>query len=230
MKTALALIVFCVLAEIAAVDAQSRRRTPRVNLNVFEAGLVFGRNFAQMDGDYFTGYDKGGWYGGMRGTVNLSPITSLHVEMLFSQQGSRIPHGTVVTSESVNDRLIATNYATVPLLAKFNFDRKPSSLYVEIGGSYSRLFDTQIEESKTRFASGTIYEDIVPEFSNSDFNVVAGFGYAAENRVDIGIRFTQALTNMYDNNDYDPGGFGELKEVKFLRNYYISLLVAVRFI
>ena len=43
----------------------------------------FEMNLTQIDGDYFTGFDKVGWYGGIRGIVNLNYRTSINMELLF---------------------------------------------------------------------------------------------------------------------------------------------------
>ena len=230
MKTA-NLIILLLLIVVEASFGQNRRRTSLEPVQVFEAGVIFGRSFAQIDGDYFTGFDKGGWYAGLRGVANLSVQSSINVEMLFSQKGSRIPHGTSLMPKSVNDRLIALDYAEVPIVFKRKFHPTPSTPFFEIGASYARLINTKIEELPTTLINGgTIYEEIVPMFSSFDVALVGGFGYSANNTVEFAMRFHTSLNKFYNNIGFEKPAIGSprQKEVVFLRNYHLTLMIAYK--
>ena len=211
------------------VRKRTRQYTPRYS--TFEFGLLGGRSFSQLDGDYFTGFDKGGWYGGLRGIVNVSNRLGIHVEMLYSQKGSRIPHGTVISENSVNDRLVSMDFAEVPVLLRVQLSETRKSGFFEFGGYFGRLIDTSVEERIIPgIRGGTQYEDIVPEFKSSEVGLMTSLGIGIGQHLEMSFRYSFALSKIYVNENFvlPPTGSPFRKEVQFLRNYHLSLLLAYR--
>ncbi len=226
VKRILYLFIVCVLIA-TSVHGQRRKKRPQV----FAGGLVLGGSLSQIDGDYFTGFDKAGLYAGLRGIINFTHDLSFNMELLYSQKGSKIPHGTVITGNNTeNDRLISLNYMEVPLLLKLDLSPATTSPFIEFGGSFSRLLNVNIEEKPAFQINGTVYRDIEQEFRRFDFNAVLGAGYHLDERLELAFRYNFAVSRFYINEDFerqDPFSF-LVDEVEFLRNYYMSLALSFK--
>ena len=223
------LVYLCLFLSFSQVIAYGqRRRTSKKEIKRFEAGVLLGVNFSQIDGDYFTGFDKKGIYGGIRGVANVSNTTSIVVDMLYSQKGSKIPHGVVIDNQSVNDRIIGINYAEVPIVLKHKLLTTSSSPFLELGLSFSRQINTIIQEKSPGLFKGTVYREIESQFERTDMNLVAGLGAAAGSHLSIGLRYNFSLNRFYFNEAYEAPTVFSLRprEVQFLRNYYISFYAA----
>ncbi len=218
-------LLFFLLAD--SLHAQRKRG----RYDTFGGGLLFGVNISQMDGDYFTGFDKAGFYAGLRGVVYFSSQWSLNMELLYSQKGSKIPHGTFINNREVRDRSIELNYAEVPILFKLMLTPLKNSSFLEFGGSFSKLIKANIQEKSANLIRGTIYRDISVEFQSFDFNAVVGLGFKAGEHLEFGFRYNFGVNRFYKNEDFVlPSPLsGKPKEVEFLRNYYISLFAAYQF-
>lgn len=219
----LLLCCFCM-----SLNAQSRKRK---KMQIFEGGVLFGMNISQMDGDYFTGFNKTGLYGGLRGIVNITPRISFNMELLYSQKGSKIPHGIRVTrTNEENDRIVELNYAEVPLLFRFYLTPENVSPFIEVGSSFSKLLKTNITERPKELIDGTVYEEIVDDFNPFDFNAVVGLGFNIKQKIGITFRYNYGVVKFYDNDTFiRPGPLSALtKEVEFLRNYYVSLILSYK--
>ena len=225
-------VLFLLLLTIQCLS-QRRVRTQKPDYRVFEAGIILGGNLAQLDGDFFTGYDNSGYYGGLRGIANIAPQISLLVEMLYSQKGSKIPHGVRLTSQrSVNDRIIDLNYAEVPIVLKMKLNRQSFTPYVEVGVSYARLINSEVQEKSPDLIDGTVYNNLVDAFRSTDLGIVTGFGFTANRKLDVGMRLSFSFTRLY--NAENPVEFNPLsgipREVEFLRNYHLSLFAGYIFL
>ena len=86
------------------------------------------------------------------------------MELLFSQKGSKIPHGVFITNNEVRDRTIQLNYAEVPIVFKLILTPLKNSSFIEFGGSFSRLINTNIQEKDPSRIRGTIYQEIESDF------------------------------------------------------------------
>jgi hypothetical protein len=191
-----------------------------------------GANFSQIDGDFFTGFDKVGWYGGLRGIVNLDRRTSIYLEMIYSQKGSKIPHGVRLTSQAeVRDRQIDIQYMDVPILLHLQLKPDRRSSFLEFGPVISRLIQTRIQERPPEQIPGTVYEEVKSDFSTTDIGLLAGLGFPILPQLDLNLRYTLALRPFYENEDFmEPLPFSQTeKEVEFLRNYHLSVFLSYRF-
>ena len=210
-----------------AVSGQYRSKP---KFETFEMGILTGLNLSQMDGDYFQGYDKLGLMFGFQGIMNLSRGMGIQIELLYSQKGSRIEHGTVITPQSRKDRIIDLRYAEVPILVRLLLEpKKENTAYVTIGFSVAQRIGIQIIENDKNDIRGTVYQDIKDEFTSREINLVVGLSKYFQ-RLSLGIRFVYGLTRFYENEFFEePAPFAlQPKEVEFLRNYHLSLYAGYR--
>ena len=223
------IILFLLLICVVDVYGQ-RRRNLRAPTQRFELELIGGMNFSQVDGDYFTGFDQKGFYGGIQVNGLLSSRSSIVVGMLYSQKGSIIPHGTQITSNTRNDRNIRLNYIEVPILFRTMLKRKATGAFVELGGGLARLSSVSIQERDRNAVRGTVYNDISSQFRKTDAMAIVGMGFTVADRYKFSLRYSQSLIHFYDNEEYElPNPLsGVAKEVEFLRNYHIALTGSYR--
>lgn len=225
-------ILLVILFGLSTFAAGQNGRALRSD-EIFEAGMLAGFNLSQMDGDYFTGFDKIGWYGGLQGIINLNRQLSLHLEMLYSQKGSRIPHGVKLDSRNeVRDRLIDLHYMDVPILLHYQLAQNSKSGFLEFGPVISQLIQTNIEENAPQNIEGTVYREIQSSFENRDFSLLLGAGFPLYRDLNINLRYQYGLRRFYTNEDFvAPIPFSSIeKEVEFLRNYHFSIALSYRFL
>lgn len=214
------------------VNSSFGQRSRKLNIQDkrFSLALTSGINFSQIDGDYFTGFDQTGISAGLQVEAILSYRLLLSIGMLYSQKGAKIPHGVVVNAASRNDRNIRLNYVEVPILLRSMLNKKSTGSFFEIGGAFARLSNVTIKENDPKTIKGTVYNEIVPEFSKADFNIVAGVGFTVRKRGSITLRYYYGINLFYKNPDFElPIPFSpNVKEVESLRNYSMSILASYR--
>ena len=108
-KTILLLVLFMTLSGVKTAWAQS-----------FNAGLIAGATFSQVDGDRYYGYHKAGLTAG--GYVNL-PVSehfALQMELKYTQMGA---HSSVkeVIEYGYNEYDLRLHYAEIPLMLCYDF-------------------------------------------------------------------------------------------------------------
>jgi hypothetical protein len=208
-------------------SSQYKKRNYITNSQRFSAGLFLALNNTQIDGDYFTGFDKKGIVGGIRGIVRLTPRINFNIEMLYSQKGSKIPHGHSLTAvRRENDRIIDLHYIDVPFLFKYLLKNKESTWHVEVGPVFSRLISTKITEQIEENSRGIFsYQMAANDFNKNDFSVLAGFGYTLKNGIALHLRYVFGVTKFYNNENFfqPPPHSLLIVPVHFLRNYHYSL-------
>lgn len=125
----------------------------------FNAGIVAGLNFSELEGDGITDYL--GLNAGLIGTAKLSKHTQLGMEILFSQNGEYILPKSYPALQYGH---IWLNHIEVPihfdwLIGLFQRD-KFYDWNLNIGISYTRLLSYQIETSdKIKINDQIIYEN-----------------------------------------------------------------------
>jgi len=194
----------------------------------FSAGLVFGYNNAQIDGDYQTGFDKIGITGGLRGIARFTPRLDLNIEMLYSKKGSKIlsNEGLFQTNPKKN-RIIDLTYIDAPIYFKWLLKNQASTWHVELGGIYSRLIKTEITEEIKNPESDFAYEKAAIDFKKDDLSILMGFGHTWQNGIALHLRYMFGVNKFYENADFEVANLGvNSTEVEFLRNYYYSLSIS----
>lgn len=85
----------------------------------FDAGILAGGLISQVDGDNWAGYSKLGYLGGGFVSLELSPHSSLQMEMEYIQKGSRKPAN--IDSGDYMTYLLRLHYLEIPLLYQYTF-------------------------------------------------------------------------------------------------------------
>jgi len=94
----------------------------------FDGGILAGGLISQVDGDDWKGYNKVGYLAGGFVHLELSPHSSLQLEMEYIQKGSRKPAN--FDSGDYKTYLLRLHYLEIPLLYQFTFLKR---LSVEVG-------------------------------------------------------------------------------------------------
>lgn len=127
----------------------------------FTGGVVAGMNLAQVDGDMYFGYTKGGFTGGAFVHLGLTPKLSVATEILFSQKGSKgnALLGSPLTGQSTAICFIGLSYIETPVTLQY---RLPL-FTIEAGASWSYLLRAKewieaqppvaVDEQANRFES-----------------------------------------------------------------------------
>lgn len=221
-------LLFITILVINTVDAQRRKK---VKLQRFAAGLVVGYGFSQIDGDDYTGFDRSAPLYGFQVSTQLHEKWSLDVNFTYVRKGANIEselYDFRVYYEK--DRFVHLDYAEVPILFKFRPRGNESRLYVEGGLSYGKMINSDITERVNEFTE-VIFSDIEADFKKDEVSAVFGFGSAINKDLTIGMRFSYGLNKFYINGNptvkINPAIYYP-KEILFLRNYYINLVVSYR--
>lgn len=186
-------ILFCLLFNETAV-AQQR----------FKAGLIFGLNAAQLNGDDSAGYNKLGLNGGLRGTAMLRDKMDLVIEMLYSQRGSY--------EKFINgDMEIDLRYIEVPVMISYKDWYKEDEDYYKVqavaGFSYARLLEAT--------AFGSFHDAEVDNFNTNDYAFTIGFDIMFTKHFGMGTRWTRSFNRLYDNREH-------VEELNSLLGYFLT--------
>ena len=223
------LIFFFLLPQAAEAQHKRRRYQQR-----FKAGLVFGGNLSQIDGDRYNGFDKGNLQFGLSGTAILSENAEIGVEFLYAGRGSKVESDKGSALER-KDRLIDLRYMEVPILFRYRHKGEAPSSLIEVGFSFGRIIRSRVTEPETP-GDGIAFRDFEPYFNNNEFSLLAGYGYQASRHLNFKMRFGFALTEFYSNpaqkerlsaNSIFAAGSND--RIQFMRNYYLALMAQYQF-
>ena len=222
------LLLTSLLVSLINVDSQAQYRSEKGKKNKyrFNAGLMLGINFSQIDGDNFSGFNKRGLQASLKGMIYLNKKWDVTTGITFVQRGSRFEdHRTGILDK--NSRKIHLDYVEVPLLLTYKkLQQNGRGVRLDIGGSFARLFNSKVEEVITPFSEVFSYGTLEEQYTNNEFNVLAGASYFFNRRIAIGFQFTYQLNKLYDNPafSYDPLTWCRpFKDVEHLRNYQFGV-------
>ncbi len=222
-------VLLILLGLLLAVPSFSQTRRKKIT-NRFAASIIAGGNFSQVDGDRSSGFDKTGWYGGIRGTTILNHRLQWNIELLFSQKGSKLERqGSIFLS--AGHETIQVDYVEVPVLLKIFLKKDLEGIFLEFGASYSRQVRLKIEEEIKDPIHQFVYNSIAPDFNKNELSLVSGIGLDFEKHFSIGSRFSFAATPLYQNQEFiAPEHLTHQAEPVFrLRNYFVSLFAGYHF-
>ncbi|MEN0047634.1 MAG: outer membrane beta-barrel protein [Bacteroidota bacterium] len=227
MRNSLIVFLLCFIVFIPfQLDAQRKRFNPKQR---FHAGVIVGANFAQIDGDNFTGYDKGGITGGLQGVALITRRVELVAELLYSQKGARVEYKDVLHPRK--ERILGLNYAEAPILVRINLVpnlEKNKPIELETGISIARLIQTNIEENVNRLQYS--FTGVADNFRRTDINYIIGMHVGILKDFNLGLRANSSLTKVYVNEN--PSiitnlerrvGIGLERPYNFFRNYHLTL-------
>ncbi len=210
------------------MDAQYRKRGKRAK-HRFNAGVVVGMNVTQMDGDLYTGFDKIGLRAGAKGSMYLNQKMDLVFELLYSQKGSRFENLPIGSVRETKGRAIKLQYMEVPVLLNMKFkDTEEKGYSLEVGFSYGRLIDYEVEE---KIIPGQVsYTAMTDDFNSNEFNAIAGLNYNFSRHFALGVQANVQLNKLYVNPNFDTEPEGSYqyvidpdRQVPFLRNYLFTV-------
>lgn len=238
MKRILLLLLVLLISGLSASDleAQTRKKRKRSKkiTQRFKASVLLGGSLTQLDGDNQIGFDKPGLYAGARVVVVLKHRLDINIEMLYSQKGARIKNAESmgIVNRPDKNRIISVNYMEIPFTLKYLLSENESSYFIEGGASFSRLFNSKIEENIIPGVPQYSYIPFQENFKKNELSILAGFGYEIKKKVGIGFRYTYGLTKFFVNSDPPEHDSSSQKEkpVLFLRNYFASIYVAYHFL
>lgn len=222
MKYPLTILTFILLLIIgSSVDAFAQKKKKRKfkPKHRFNAGLVLGVTASQIDGDRFSGYQKFGIQGGLRGIAKFTHHVDLAIEMLFVQKGSRDPNSRV----GKDSRQLTLNYIEVPFLLHLKTREKDFRGSFDLGFSFGRLLNYNIIE-RPNTIDYMPFETVKNQFQRNEWSIIVGGGFFYSDHLKFQIRHSVGLTKFYDNQNYevDPRSFGP-KDFRLLRNYQLSI-------
>lgn len=171
----------------------------------FNAGLVFGFNAAQLDGDSQYGYDKLGWLTGISGMMKLNKRANVSVGLLFSQKGSQPKdyERTIPKSIDYVPTVFSLNFAEVPVMINHRVSKNQKGVYIiqlQAGFVYSRLLSSKVEEvsifsKKIADVSYTQYQEY---FNSEEWSVRVGAAAFILPKLTFGMTFSNAFSDLFD--------------------------------
>ncbi len=212
-------------------DAQRSRRPIKQR---FHAGLLFGANLSQVDGDQYNGFDKGNLQFGVTATAVLTRQAEIGIELLYIGKGSMTETGrTGVIGEK--NRNMDLNYMEVPVYFSYKMKEEAPFSFVEAGVSYGRMISSEVTEPSVP-GDGLRFQALEESFNRNELSLLFSYGYQVSKPLGFKFRFGIALSEYYHNptpqEERTLASFftgGEDKRVDFLRNYYMSLSGFYRF-
>ncbi len=147
----------------------------------FKAGVRFGGDGSQVNGDGLEGFDKAGVLFGAFVKRNFSQKVSGQMEMVFIQKGSRMP-----TDDYNQYYLMRLSYIEVPVSVNYHLNNK----FGIFGGlSFGVLINN--EESTQ---AGVIYEP--PPFKKTELAFHGGLLYAMSDNWSLDFRYSHSITTI----------------------------------
>ncbi|MEL6924536.1 MAG: porin family protein, partial [Bacteroidota bacterium] len=212
-----------------------RSRKNKRNKHRFNAGLMLGNSMSQLDGDDFTGFDKSGIRGGLKGMIFLNDKLDITAGLLFNQKGSRFENPNLNAVRSDKNRIIHLDYMEVPLLLTIKQLKKNAQGYrFDLGVSFARLINYNITEIVPSGKDAISFEALSSSFNSNEFSIVGGVSYFFTPRMGLGLHYTAQMNKVYDNPDkmptpdfniLSPASAIRKKQVDLLRNFQLGIFL-----
>lgn len=153
----------------------------------FRAGVRFGMDASQVDGDHLVGFNKAGLLAGLTLERMVSERTSLNMEMIFIQKGSVKP-----TNPDDNTYYrMRLGYIEVPLLARWSATKKIS---LEAGPAFGVLVS-----SRENNELGTL--NYAPAFQKMEYSFNTGLDYQLSEQWMVDARYSFSIIPIRDFSD-----------------------------
>ena len=211
------LLTFILVITLATLSLHAQNRALK---NRFNAGVVLGFNTSQIDGDQYMGYDKYGFFAGVRGIARITENFELVIEMLYNKKGSRDPDQFVPGSSS--NRFISLDYIEIPILFHFKVDGKYGAGGFELGMSYGQLFGTRINEH-VRNINFSSFAAIRDDFNNDDLALIVGGGIFVTDHIRLMGRLNYSLNHLYKNDLPPEILIDNPLEIRSMRNLQLGV-------
>ena len=198
----------------------------RKDFKLFSAGVTFGYNASQIDGDKQLGFDKGGIIGGIKGVINFNERTALSIDILYSQLGSKpAPRDIGRISTNPFPVTVDLDYVEVPILINRLFALNKVgeySLQFQGGFGFSRLLKSDV---KANFRSGPgVIKELEDDFSSFDVRTKLGLAFFPVKQFSVGGVLSVSLIKLADPSDIDFPEANDLRlyNLSWQLTYYIK--------
>ena len=188
-----------------------------ISQNTFEGAIMGGLNMAQIGGDYLAGYNKPGFHGGGRVSVQLPGRSSrVAVEFLYSERGARSTR-----RESLEPLAIRLQYIEIPVLFQLNdWESKTQKHNWYKASAFAGLSVGNLFRSSVTPGTVQPIAEVQDEFTRRDLSVVAGALLRPSYHWGINARFTRSLTALYNPKKHNLGN--QDPQVRYLFGYFVS--------
>lgn len=163
-----------------------------VNAQTFRAGVVFGANASQINGDFIAGFDKIGLHLGLKVASDITEKMSWSTELLYSERGSR-------TGGRFSDPFtISINYVEIPILISFKDWLKDDyyKMHFEAGASLGRIINEKVKD-----VGGNVSID---GLNQTDLSMVVGATVFSNQHLGFTVRYTHSINLLRDEKKH-PG-------------------------
>ena len=197
--------------------------------STFGLSVMAGANFSQIDGDNFKGYNNVGLYAGLRGITRVTSAFEIHIELLYSQKGSKF-ESQFGSTTGERDRHIKLDYAEIPIMVAYRVtpEYARTQFWLEAGMSIARLLNSDVQDSENPSEKEFIYSEIEDEFGKTDINVIVGLQFNPTPWLGFGLRGSWGVKKFYEDESGVPPPNNQ-EYVEFLRNYSLSLFAMYHF-
>jgi hypothetical protein len=152
----------------------------------FEGGFFAGVSASQIDGDTFSGYNKGGFTAGAYITREITRNINWKTEIRYIMKGSNSNY----SEENPVYYKTTLHYAEIPLLAQYFFKGKA---FFEAG-----LVPEILLASKEEDESGPPPSYYILPFHRFSLEATAGMGYFLTKNIAAGFRFNYSILPCRD--------------------------------
>lgn len=199
----------------------------------FNAGVVIGANFAQVDGDYQFGFHKKGITTGARAIAYLNPWLEINIDLLYSQRGAKqSDRKAAIVNIDLNyvESLFLLNFKIPP---KSDLEQDPKGrkkkqlnefrpFHLQFGVSYGRLVNSTV------FTGNAPRSPFLPQlevsflemrehFSRNDLSIVPGISYFFSRNIGATFRSYFPTRSLY-NKEHFPD-----RESRSMRSFFFSM-------
>lgn len=165
--------------------------TTKVTAQSFNAGLIVGPTFCQVDGDNYAGYHQLGFTAGAYVNLPLDDFFSAQMELKYSLLGAHSSHKEV-TEYYYNPYSLRLHYAEIPLMLRYNLGvfrvggRSLDFITVEAGASLDfRLKATEDVDGD--------YQVTTRRWNVFSSTANAGLHFALNDHLGLGARFMYSV-------------------------------------
>jgi len=184
MKKRFIITAFCALVAFGATKSFAQS---------FNAGLIAGATFCQVDGDKYAGYHKIGFTAGAYANLPVSEHFAAQMELKYTQMGA---HSSAEEWQSGDSYNLVLHYAEIPLMIQYDFGhftvygKSLDFIKLEAGLSLDFLMKYHGE-----------LDDITQDWKLNFFSVSGNFGlhFNITDHLGLGARMMYSITPMQTN-------------------------------
>ncbi|WP_430811462.1 MULTISPECIES: porin family protein [unclassified Carboxylicivirga] len=167
----------------------------------FRAGPLLGAHFSQVDGDFYSGYNKVGLTVGGFVSRPIADRWELQLDIAYVQKGSR--EAPNPDKGKYDDYKMSLNYIQFPLVARYRYKQFSG----EAGVSVAALLSSEEEQDGSPISDNPNATPV--PFKDVEWATVLGLNYHINERLRINLRWLYSINRIripYDGDipAYDP--------------------------